>query len=48
MLDAFWPAEVREIGDLPPKRIPADLEAAMLDHGSRTLEEQEKLLASRG
>jgi hypothetical protein len=46
-LDAFWPAEVRERGELPPKSIPASLDAAMRDHGSRTLEEHEKLIASR-
>lgn len=45
-LDAFWPAEVRARGDFPPKNIPPSLDAAMLDHGSRTLEEHENLIAS--
>jgi hypothetical protein len=44
-LDAFWPAEVRERGDLPPQHAPESLEAAMRDHGSRTLAEHEALVA---
>lgn len=44
-LEAFWPAEARERGDLPPQHAPESLEAAMRDHGSRTLGEHERLLA---
>lgn len=45
-LDEFWPREILERGDIPTmKSVPASLDAAMRDHGSRSLEEHDALLA---
>jgi hypothetical protein len=47
-LDSFWPPEVLERAALPTaKSVPASLDAAMRDHGSRTLKEHETLLSER-